>query len=396
MLPPGAGYPMSVDLQRASRLQDGYRALVERGDSIAAEQTAAALLAQDAGFHAARVLLAQARFLAHDFAAVVTALGPVAAELPQYGACQLLLGRAEEELGNLPAAYAAYRATADLPLAAERAAAILPAASVALAREVVDAAGKGRTEAAAAGLVRLMAWAPEADETLEASAAVARAKGDLGGELVAVRRLAARRSTDRALLERRGELESEVGDPAVAMQVFEGLLEKSPGDGRLRDRLAEARFRWRLELLPSQVRDATRHPQTTRADLALLLYWLVPEVRYGRPAAPHIATDVLDHPAREEIVRVINLGLLDIDETVHRFLPERSATRIEMLAALDRILARRGARCAAEGRGAGGWCAVAVACGVLPGAEECLPSAPLSGSEAVRFIRRAIEAAAER
>src|SRR5262249_15640164 len=120
-----------------------------------------------------------------------------------------------------------------------------------------------------------------------------------------------------------------------------------------------------------------------------------PEVRYGKPAAARIATDVLEHPAREEIVRVINLGLLEVDETVHRFLPERAASRAEALAALGRLLAQRGARCAAASR-TGGWCAAAVACGILPSAEDCLPGAPLAGNEAVRFIRRAVEGSAER
>jgi hypothetical protein len=47
----------------------------------------------------------------------------------------------------------------------------------------------------------------------------------------------------------------------------------------------------------------------------------VPQIRTARPGAAQIASDIVDHPSRDEIARVANLGLMSIDETLHRFSP---------------------------------------------------------------------------
>ena len=396
LLPAATGNPLTVDPQREARLDAAQQALVARGDVATAESTAKALLAEDPGLHAAQVLLAQARFVVGDLEGAAAILRPVAAELPGYVACQALLGAVEERRGNLPEAFEAYRAAAEVPAAAQRASELLAPATAALGKQVVDAAAKSRTEVAAAGLERLRTWAPDAEPTLEAERAVARARGDRQAELVALRRLGERRPTDLALRADLARLEAEAGDPAVAIRILDDLLKRDPGNAALHGELDDARFRWRLQLLPASVREATSRPQVTRADLALLLFWLVPDVRYGHPTSAHIATDVLDHPAREEIVRVVNLGLLDVDDTVHRFAPERGATRGDALTALTRILVRHQARCAAVGSGAPDPCGSAAGCGILASSAECLPATPLSGADAVRFIRRTLEATGER
>ncbi|MDX1503744.1 MAG: hypothetical protein R3325_15400, partial [Thermoanaerobaculia bacterium] len=249
-------------------------------------------------------------------------------------------------------------------------------------------------------LALLREWAPEARATLEAERRVAAAEGDGLAELSAVRRLRALAPEERGLRLREADLELEVGDVGRGLELLEELAAASPDDPELTERLGRARFRWRLELLPPSSRELTRRPELTRGDFAVLLYWLFPSVRYGRVVGGGtIANDVFDHPAREQIVKVVNLGLMQVDRTLHRFRPESPLSQGEALRSLLSLLLLQQPRLAcAEGATAGelersttALCRVSAACGLLPGEGDCLPGATVSGPEAVEAARRTLE-----
>jgi len=120
-------------------------------------------------------------------------------------------------------------------------------------------------------------------------------------------------------------------------------------------------------------------------------------VRYAKPSGGRIATDVLEHPQRDEIVRVVNLGLLDLDETLHRFSPGSPARRGTALRALVRVLQSFGGA-ACLGGDAGNpqpsqalACDLASRCQLLPPDDECQAGEALAGSDAVEMIRRALK-----
>jgi hypothetical protein len=137
--------------------------------------------------------------------------------------------------------------------------------------------------------------------------------------------------------------------------------------------------------------------ELNRADLAVLLYWLIPSVRYARPAVGRIATDILDHPHQEEIVRVVNLGLLDVDSTLHRFSPGSPARRGTAVRSLILVLARSGETVSCLGGAGKGYpstsaaCDAATSCGLFAPEDGCRPSSSLSGGEAVELIRRTLK-----
>jgi hypothetical protein len=243
----------------------------------------------------------------------------------------------------------------------------------------------------------LRAWAPDETSTLEAARAVALSRGDLAAELAAIKRLSERRPEDGALLQRRADLELAVGDPSAGLKLVEGLAERHPSDPALAEKLAAAKFRWRMSLLPQAVRDVGARPALSRADLAVLIYWLVPQVRYAKPSGGRIATDVLDHPQRDEIVRVINLGILDVDDTLHRFSPGSPVRRATALRAMVRLLQSfGGAACLAGDAGNPQpsqtlACDLASRCGLLAEDDGCRPGEPLAGTDAVEMIRRALK-----
>jgi hypothetical protein len=396
LLDPLEGYGQEIDPARAEQLRDAYRDLIEASDVAAARAAAAELLEIDAGLAPAHVLAAQADLADGRTREIVSRLLPIGDQQPGYVASQLLLGRAAETEGDIPLAYAACRAIATRnQLALQRLGELHPRAVAILSNRLGEALRTSNLDEAQKNLALLQSWAPSEMVTLEGARSVAVARGDQAAELSAVQALAARLPTDRKLLERRIELELVVGDPSKGLQIAQDLAAQHPDDPDVTRLLEAARYRWRLSMLPQAVQDVAARTDLDKADLAVLLYWLVPNVRYARPSAGRIATDVLDHPHQEEIVRVVNLGLMDVDPTLHRFSPSAPLRRGAALRVLVRTLSSfgQGLTCLDErSQGAqSAVCAGAAACGLLLEGEECRPGDPLAGAEAVELIRRTLK-----
>ncbi len=396
---PLRGYPLTADAEFERRVTEGYGLLEAGGDLLEIATAGTQLLEVDPGFHPARVLLAQVEFVRGNEAAALELLAPVAGELPEYLACQLLLGRAAEKTDDLPLAFRSYRQVAEMSSAAwERADELQDEAIDAVFARLEHELDRGWIEEAEPHLTWLVRWAPDELRTLEAERLVAVATGDPEAELAAVRRLAEAETSDE-ILERLGDLEVEIGDVRAGLEQYEMLAERRPDDPELAEKIARAKFLWRLELLPLQVQEIAKKPRLSRADFATLLYWLVPEVRYAQVSNPPIATDILDHPRREEILRAMNLGLMSIDRTLHRFAPAAPMTRALALTALLGLLKLSDLEfsCLAEvevPQLAGSWsltCRKAAQCRMIPEEADCLPAADISGPEALDLFRRCLD-----
>ncbi len=397
LLPPSTGFHAPTDSELLRSLDTAFQSKLLAADASGATAAAEAALAVDPGFAPAEVLRGQARLVARDLPAARALLDPVVARQPDYTAAALAAARAAELAGDPMAAYEAYRNLGSaLPLALERAGDLRAAAIAAASAQVEDAVARGRLDVARSALATLRDWAPDDQATLEAAMGVARASGDSREELEAVRDLlATARSGDQALLERRGELELAVGQPSAAIEIFEELARRHPDEPRHAEQVERAKFRWRVVNLPADVQRLVDSPELSRADYAVLLYWLVPGVRAAVVSSPHIASDILEHPQRQEIMRVVNLQLMDLDEALRRFNPDSKVHRLQALRALERVLQRTQPvpSCVAGIEGnpvpsREAVCTTAVACGFLPEAADCLPEAGVAGSEAADWIRR--------
>jgi hypothetical protein len=394
LIDPFEGFSGNVDPERRDRLTAVWHDLIERGETAAASRIAEEMLAEDPQLFPAQVLAAQVEIAAEDDRAVLHRLLPVGDAMPTYTASQLLLGRASEHLGDIALAYSAYRAVAARSsLALKRVNELHARALEIVANRLDEALRGGNLPEAGKQLELLRSWAPSESPTFEAARKVAVARGDHAAELAAVKDLISRRPGDRQLLERRSELELEVGDPSAGLKIVQNLAAEHPKDPALARKLESAKFRWRLSQLPRDVQEVAAKPDLSRADFALLLYWLVPDVRNSRPTAGRIATDVLDSPHQEEIVRVVNLGLMDVDPTLHRFSPGSPIRRGPALRVVLRLLARFGAgACAGPGGGnSASACDPAVACGLLGADDDCDALDALAGSDAVEILRRSVK-----
>lgn len=397
LVSPLTDFPRSVGPTTQRRIQESYSTLLADGDRQQAADVAGELLERNPDLAPASVLRAQSGFIDDDYEAVLDELEPIVQEYPGYVAAQLLFGRSSEKLGNLIEALEAYQRIADSnELARSRVVDLTPRAAEIMALRIEDALSKGRTTAAQEELFRLQEWAPDEDRTLEVGADVARATGDTQAELQALRTLVVRQPENRTLEARWAELELEIGDPAAGMRIFEELAERYPDDAEVAEKLIQARFLWRFQLLPPDVRQVADKAELTRADFAVLVYWLFPEIRYGSVGGARIANDILEHPQREQIVRVVNSRILDVDPSLHRFEPYRSIRRVQALTAMLRLLARKEPPFACLGgvdvpRSSQAICAQAAACGLMAEPADCLPTAPVSGQETLEFCRLAQE-----
>lgn len=382
---PLAGYQGRASAAEVERLRESYDEMITGKGTEAARSAGRALLSRNPTLAPAALLMAQAAYLDGDAQSAYERAAPIAAEQSEYIAAQLLVGRSGERLQRIKEAFEAYSAIADRSgPAARRAGELQPRAVDIAGNRVEEFLGRGRLEEAGTELEFVERWDPEAKRTYELVMGYAAVTGDAERELGAVRYLAAQNPST-GLRRRQAALEMAVGDSGEGLRILEELVAEEPEDQELTRDLERAKTRWRMGLLPEDVLTIMKQPVLTRADLAKLLFWLFPEVRYGRAEQGRIASDILDNPHRREIVRVVNLGLLDVDSTLHLFHPNRGLRRGETLASVLRVLALRrpSPACLSEPEAStsrGDVCALAEQCGLISAAGQCLPESPASGT----------------
>ena len=104
-----------------------------------------------------------------------------------------------------------------------------------------------------------------------------------------------------------------------------------------------ARLEFQVQNLPPMARKAVAAPRVTRAQLATLLVTLVPEVATARvPPGADVATDILDRPERNAVVKAIALGFFPVSRETHHVGADVPVLRSEMPGHLRRIAALRG------------------------------------------------------
>jgi len=164
-------------------------------------------------------------------------------------------------------------------------------------------------------------------------------------------------------------------------------LARRTKDPRYQQRLEAVKEEWSNANMPAQYRQALESLGITRADLAVLLYWTVPSIRFARNlGTPPIAVDLEDVAGREEMIRAIALGLFDVDPVTRRVSPFRPITVERLSRHLTRILQLRGAPCA---RGASN---VLAACGVNDPLAMWPAEAGMTGREAEKMLEQVAKA----
>lgn len=395
LLDPAEGLPVAPDPTRLDAVERAYRRLLAGESPEEIKAQAGKLLEIDPSFAPALLLEAQTSLVTGEAASALATCRALTERLAGYTAAELLLARSAEKTGELLTAFEAYRLAAERSsVAAERAEELRPRAVEVLGNRVEEALRLDHLEEARELGHRLVELAPQSEITWEAARHVALVAGDRKAELAAVVWLAERQPGRSELIERRGDLELELGRPEAAIAAYQSLLQGDPENPVFLDKLDRAKFRFRVVVLPGAVRALVRQDNLSRSGVAALCYWLMPEIRGARPARALIASDIVGHPLREEIARVVNLELMDLDATLHRFAPEAPASRALALRTLLRAstagLAGQACAVPADAAGKEGLCQAAARCGWLRDVPDCLAAEGISGEGMIELIRQSL------
>ncbi len=135
---------------------------------------------------------------------------------------------------------------------------------------------------------------------------------------------------------------AKAGRWAEAASLYEGLASTDPA---FVPKAEEARVEFKVQNLPEAAHLAAESARLTRAQLASLLWWTVPEFRDALvPPGTEIAIDLVDRSDRGPLARAIGLGFFAVSAETHRVGADWIVSRGEMAAALRRValLAGRG------------------------------------------------------
>lgn len=217
----------------------------------------------------------------------------------------------------------------------------LRAAFVTLLRDEAEPAlARGDLPSARRAALALVEVDPDSPAGYHVLASAAEAEGKLEDAWAAARTAHERAPADAALTEALAALAMKTTRFAEADALYGDLARSDPV---MVAKQAAARLEFQVQNLPPLARKAVAAPRVTRAQLATLLVTLVPEVASARlPPGADVATDILDRPGRNALVKAIALGFFSVSRETHHVGADVPVSRSEMPGHLRRVAALRG------------------------------------------------------
>ena len=142
---------------------------------------------------------------------------------------------------------------------------------------------------------------------------------------------------DRQVLLQLGQLRTEMGEHGRALEAYRRVLARDPRDEEALRRSQEVRQALELLEMPEEYRAIASAPRISRAELAALLSVKVTALSRVRPGAPRVAIDISGSWAREHIIKVLGLDLIEVYPN-HTFQPGATVRRGELARAVARVL----------------------------------------------------------
>jgi tetratricopeptide (TPR) repeat protein len=189
-------------------------------------------------------------------------------------------------------------------------------------------------EAAATAYRRALEVAPEVTGVRLALADLLVSRGE---RPAAIEVLEADLSGERQVLLQLGRLLEEEKEYQRALDVYTRVLAHGPGDEDAHAGQRRAREGVEAEALPAEYQAIPEATRVSRADLAALMAVRVPALRRAGAGEPRVAVDISGSWARDQIARVLALGLMDVYPN-HTFQPGAIVRRVDLARAAARVL----------------------------------------------------------
>ncbi len=158
-----------------------------------------------------------------------------------------------------------------------------------------------------------------------------------GERAAAIELLEADASGERQTLLQLGGLLEQEKEYARALDVYTRLLAHGPGDEEARAGQRRAREGAEAMAMPQEYQAIPEAARVSRADLAALIAVRVPLLRRAGAGEPRVAVDISGSWARDQIARVLALGLMDLYPN-HTFQPGAIVRRVDLARSAARTL----------------------------------------------------------
>jgi len=331
---PAAGELSASD---ATSLQAAWRDVLS-GDTESAAKRYEKLLRRNPASLAARTGLGYARLRAGEAGRAQEAFLAVLAKRPEDVPALVGMGSVATRTGDTEGAVALYkRAAAVAPedaVVRKRLAALKLQVAERRMAEAQAALERKDPDAAATAYRRALDVAPEVAGVRLALADLLAGRGERGA---AIEVLEADISGERQVLLRLGRLLEDEKEFARALDVYTRILAHGPGDEEARAGQRRAREGVEASAMPPEYQAIPDAARVSRADLAALLAVRVPALRRAGAGEPKVAVDIASSWARDQIARVLALGLVDVYPN-HTFQPNAIVRRVDLARAAARTL----------------------------------------------------------
>jgi tetratricopeptide (TPR) repeat protein len=333
--------PGEASGREAKSLDEAWRDVLS-GDAASAARAYERLLSRKPSLVPARTGLGYARLRAGRLVEAASAFASALATRPGDLSALVGAGSAAFRQGDLDGAVAFYRSAQgvapDDPLVRRRLTTLKLQATERRMGLAGAALERGDTDAAAREYEAALEAAPEVSGVRLALADLLAERGDL---VEAIGLLEADPSGDRQVRLRRAALLMKAQEYGRAADVYRDLLASDPADAEARDGQKAAREGLELLALPEEYRLIPDAPRATRADLAALVAVRVHALDRLGQGEPRVALDIGTSWAREQVARVLALGVMDVYPN-HTFQPGAVVRRADLARAAARVLDRLG------------------------------------------------------
>ena len=347
LIDPRAGYGRTASPAVEKKFDAAWRAFLA-GDVADARQRLAEIRTREPDYAPAELALAALALREANVASARADVNRVRAARPNYLAAEVYDAEVAVAEHDLRRAYELYREIAVRADAPPTAAQRVGELQTKLFEEYYSAALHAPSDEGAIASLR---------QALQINPAASAARILLAQKLVAARQFEeARREIDPILnsgdVDRPdvqqvlAEVDLSRGRYEDAIARYERVVRRG-GDAAMARRLDEIKEQFAEANMPLQFKRAIEDESITRADLAVLMYWKVPSVRFAQNlATPPIAIDITETPGREELIRAIALGVYSVDPVTRRVGPGAVVSAASLTRITARLLALRGADCA--------------------------------------------------
>jgi tetratricopeptide (TPR) repeat protein len=329
--------PKEASPREARELEEAWRDLLS-GSTESAVRRYQRLLTRRPDLLPARTGLAYARLRAGRTAEAAAGFASVLAARPDDVSALVGAGSAAFRRGDLNGAVDFYRtAQAVAPqdaLVRRRLTSLKLQATergMALAKAALD---RGDTDAAAREYSAALEAAPEVAGVRLALAELLAGRGDVAG---AVSLLEADPSGDRQVRLRLAALLMREQEYGRAAEIYRAVLAGDPADREAGEGEKAAREGLDALSMPEEYRQIADAARITRAGLAALIAVRVPALRRLGAGEPRVALDIGASWAREQVARVLALGVMDVYPN-HTFQPGAVVRRADLARAAARVM----------------------------------------------------------